>query len=162
MSHPIAAKSATANRELRITRTLNAHIDLVWEVWTKPEHISQWWGPTGFTNTIRTMDVRPGGEWELTMHGPDGTDYYNKSIFKEIIRPTRIVYEHLSGPHFVATATFTPEGDKTLLDWHMLFDSVEELERTVKVFKADEGLKQNIIKLEHYLAAAASNTPSPR
>jgi uncharacterized protein YndB with AHSA1/START domain len=149
----------TTNRELRITRILNAPIDLVWEVWTTPDHIKNWWGPNGFTNTIRTMDVRPGGEWEFTMHGPDGTDYRNQSIFREVIRPARLVYEHLTGPHFIATISFTAEGDKTHLDWHMLFDSAEEFDRTVKVFKADEGLKQNIVRLEDYVAASLSGKP---
>lgn len=71
----------TDTRELLIKRTLNAPIELVWEVWTKPEHIAQWWGPTGFTNTITKMDMVAGGEWVLTMHGPDGTDYPGKHFF---------------------------------------------------------------------------------
>jgi uncharacterized protein YndB with AHSA1/START domain len=74
----------TAGREMRITRTFKAPIDLMWEVWTTPEHISNWWGPNGFTNTIHLMDFQEGGEWQLTMHGPDGTNYPNRSIFKEI------------------------------------------------------------------------------
>lgn len=53
----------TKDRELLITRTLNAPVELVWEVWSKAEHIAQWWGPNGFTNTITKMDFTPGGEW---------------------------------------------------------------------------------------------------
>jgi uncharacterized protein YndB with AHSA1/START domain len=75
----------TKDRELLITRTLNSPVELVWEVFTKPEHVVNWWGPNGFTNTINTMDVRPGGRWGLVMHGPDGTDNKNKSILKEIV-----------------------------------------------------------------------------
>jgi uncharacterized protein YndB with AHSA1/START domain len=75
----------TENRELRSTKVFNAPVDIVWEVWTNPEHIVNWWGPDGFTNTIHKMDVEVNGEWNLTMHGPDGTNYPNKSIFKEII-----------------------------------------------------------------------------
>src|SRR5678816_2044021 len=78
-------ENSTKDRELLLTRLLNAPIDLVWEVWTKPEHIAQWWGPNGFTNTITTMDVHPGGEWDLIMHGPDGIDYKNKSVFKDCL-----------------------------------------------------------------------------
>ena len=56
-------KNSTKDRELLLTRLLNAPIELVWEVWTKTEHIAQWWGTkNGFTNTITTMDVYPGGE----------------------------------------------------------------------------------------------------
>ena len=145
-------KNDTSDRELIITRLLNAPRELVWDVFTTPEHIKNWWGPNGFTNTIDKMDVKPGGEWEFVMHGPDGTDYKNKSIYKEIIRPERIVFEHVSGPKFIATITFTVEGNKTYLKWHMLFESAEQFQQVVKTFNADEGLKQNIVKLEEYLA----------
>ena len=146
-------KNSTKDRELPLTRELNAPIELVWEVWTKPEHISRWWGPDGFTNTISKMEIHPGGEWNLVMHGPDGTDYKNKSVFKEIVKHKKIVYEHVSAPKFLATIAFEARGDKTFLKWHMVFESKEEFIQVVKTFKADEGLKQNIQKLAHYLAA---------
>lgn len=144
-------KSNTKDRELIISRKLNAPVDLVWEVWTKPEHIANWWGPNGFTNTITKMDVTPGGEWHLVMHGPDGTDYKNKSIFKEIIPFKKIVYEHISAPKFITTINFEEQGEQTLINWHMLFESAEQFMQVVKTFKADEGLKQNIEKLIVYL-----------
>jgi len=144
-------ESSTADRELVITRKLNAPIDLVWEVWTKPEHITNWWGPNGFTNTIHVMDVRPEGEWDLVMHGPDGTDYKNKSVFKEVIKNKKIVYEHVSAPKFIATVEFEAQGEETLIQWRMLFQTAEEFIHTVKTFKADEGLKQNIEKLNAFL-----------
>jgi uncharacterized protein YndB with AHSA1/START domain len=145
-------KSSTEDRELIISRKLNAPVALVWEAWTNPEHIVNWWGPDGFSNTINKMEVRAGGEWDLVMHGPDGTDYKNRSIFREVIRYKKIVYEHVSGPRFVATIDFEEQGEQTILRWHMLFESAEEFIRTVKTFKADEGLKQNIEKLSLYLA----------
>jgi len=144
-------KNSTADRELLITRELNAPIALVWEAWTTPEHIANWWGPNGFTNTISKMDMQPGGEWELVMHGPDGTDYRNKSVFKEIVKHKRIVYEHITGPKFTATIEFEDRGEKTYLRWHMLFETREQFIQTVKTFKADEGLKQNVEKLGKYL-----------
>ena len=144
-------KNSTKDRELLLTRLLNAPIELVWEVWTNPEHIAQWWGPNGFTNTITAMDVQPGGEWDLVMHGPDGTDYKNKSVFKEVILHKKIVYEHISGPKFLATIEFDTWGDKTFIQWHMLFESKEQFIQVVKTFKADEGLKQNVEKLDRYL-----------
>ncbi|MES2847471.1 MAG: SRPBCC domain-containing protein [Bacteroidota bacterium] len=148
--------SSTADRELTISRLLNAPRELVWEVFTNAEHIKNWWGPTGFTNTIFKMDVKPGGEWNLTMHGPDGTDYKNKSIYKEIVKPKRIVFDHISSPKFTTTITFEEQNGKTLLNWHMLFESKEQFEQVVKTFKADKGLKQNIVKLEAYLKAKFS------
>lgn len=140
----------TENRELRISRTLNAPIEMVWEVWTNPEHIVNWWGPNGFTNTIHKMDFKEDGEWKLTMHGPDGTNYPNRSIFKEIIPFKKIVFEHFN-PHFITTVLFESRGENTFMDWSGLFDSEEMLEIIVKQHKADKGMKQNVEKLENYL-----------
>jgi len=141
----------TTDRELRITRTFKAPITLMWEVWTNPEHIANWWGPNGFTNTIHMMDVKEGGEWKLTMHGPDGTNYPNRSVYKEIIPLKKIVYEHFN-PHFITTVLFEAKGDETSIDWCMLFDTADIREIVVKAHNAAEGLKQNIEKLEKYLA----------
>jgi len=146
-------KTDSSDRELIITRLLHAPRELVWEVWTNPDHIKNWWGPDGFTNSISIMEVKAGGVWDLVMHGPDGTDYKNKSIFKEIVKPEKIVYEHITAPKFLTTITFEAQGDTTFLTWHMLFESHEQFVQVVKTFKADEGLKQNVNKLENYLAA---------
>ncbi len=146
----------TTNRELVISRVLNAPRELVWEVWTNPEHIKHWWGPNGFTNTIFQMDVKPGGVWDFIMHGPDGTDYKNKSVYKEVVKPERLVYDHVSGPKFQFSVTFTEQGRKTLVSIQMLFETPEERDNVIKVFKADEGLRQNIYKLEGYLRKVSS------
>jgi len=143
----------TADREIKISRLLNAPIALVWEVWTDPEHIKNWWGPNGFTNTITRMEIKPEGEWDLVMHGPDGTDYKNKSIFREVVPHQKLVYEHVSSPKFMATIEFENRGDQTFLQWHMLFESREQFIEVVKTFKADEGLRQNIEKLNSYVQA---------
>jgi uncharacterized protein YndB with AHSA1/START domain len=144
-------KNDTANRELLLTRRLKAPVSLVWEVWSDPKHIAQWWGPDGFTNTIHAMDFKPGGVWNLTMHGPDGTDYKNRSVFREIVPFKKIVYMHETGPKFLATIRFEEMGEETQLTWHMLFETEEEFIQTVKTFKADVGLRQNIEKLSDYL-----------
>ncbi|WP_345953147.1 SRPBCC family protein [Mucilaginibacter sp. PAMB04168] len=141
----------TESREMRITRVFKAPIELMWEVWTTPEHIVNWWGPNGFSNTIHQMDVQNGGEWQLTMHGPDGTDYLNKSIFKEIIPFKKIVFEHFN-PHFITTVVFEAIGQETQIDWSMLFDTADMREIAIKAHKADEGQKQNVEKLERYVA----------
>lgn len=143
------------NREIRITRTLKAPIELVWEVWTNPEHIAQWWGPNGFSSTIHKMEVEEGGEWQLTMHGPDGTNYPNKSVYKEIVPHKKIVFEHFN-PHFITTVLFESKGEETKIDWSMLFDTAELRDIVVKAHKADEGLKQNVEKLETYLPTLKS------
>ena len=147
----MAKTSNTQDRELLLQRLIDAPIELVWEVWTKPEHLAKWWGPNGFTNTITEMDMKPGGHWNLVMHGPDGTDYANESIFTEIAHHQKIVYEHLSHPKITATIKFEPQGGKTFLTWHMLFESREIFLEIVKKHQADEGLKQNADKLQAYL-----------
>ena len=140
----------TANREMRITRMLNAPVDLVWKVWTNGEHIANWWGPGGFTNTIHKMDVVAGGEWRLTMHGSDGKKYPNKSVFIETVPLKKIVFRHFN-PNYIATIVFEPKEKETLMEWEMLFETTELFETVVKVFEADEGLKQNVEKLVNYL-----------
>lgn len=147
----MSATTNTADREIRLTRLLNAPVELVWEVFTDPEHIKHWWGPNGFTNTITKMDVEPEGEWDLVMHGPDGADYKNKSVFREVIKHKKIVHEHMSVPKFLTTIDFEERGKQTQISWHMLFESREQFIQVVKTFKADEGLTQNIDRLEYYL-----------
>lgn len=139
------------DREVVTTRLINAPRELVFEFWTNPDHIKNWWGPNGFTNTIYKMDVRPGGNWEFVMHGPDGIDYNNKSVFVEIIEPERIVFQHLMPMHkFQVTATFEGLGDKTKLTFRMLFESAAECEK-VKVYVVDAN-EQNFDRLETYLS----------
>lgn len=92
-----------ADREIVITRVFDAPRELVWNAWTDPKQIVRWWGPRGFITTIHEMDVRPGGVWKSTMHGPDGTDYPSQSVFVEVVKPERIVYS-LGGARKVSPA----------------------------------------------------------
>ncbi len=142
------------NRELHVSKTLHAPIELVWEVWTKPEHIVNWWAPSGFTSTIHKMEVVEGGEWLLALHGPDGKNYPNKSIYKKVIPTREIIYQHFN-PDFIATVTFERKGNKTLMNWTLLFETPEMLDIIVKTFKADKGLEQSAEKLETYLSQRA-------
>jgi uncharacterized protein YndB with AHSA1/START domain len=141
----------TPDREVIVSRLLNAPIALVWKVWTDPNHIKNWWGPNGFTNTITKMEMVPNGSWNLVMHGPDGTDYENESVFTEVIWHKKIVYRHLNIHEFTATITFEARGNQTFIHWQMLFDTPEELIRIAKMYPIHEGLKQNVQKLEAYL-----------
>ena len=145
-----------SDRELHITRLINAPRELVWKVWTEPEHVAQWWGPTGFTNTIHEMEVKPGGEWRFIMHGPDGRDYPNKIVFTEVIKPERLVYHHSGDVEdepvsFHVTVTFENQGNKTLLTMRSVFESAAALERVVKEYGAREGMEQHVGRLEEYV-----------
>src|SRR5262249_10941330 len=103
-NHAMAGKNETtidrSKREMTATRVVDAPRSLVFAAWTDPTHVAKWWGPNGFTNTVREMDVRPGGTWLLVMHGPDGTNYPNTWIFEEIVPPERLVLSHVTGPRF--------------------------------------------------------------
>jgi uncharacterized protein YndB with AHSA1/START domain len=146
------------DREIVITRVFDAPRELVWNAWTDPKQVVQWWGPRGFTTTIHKMDVRPGGVWRHTMHGPDGTDYPNKSVFTEIVKPERIVYSHSggkkgdAGARFQATWTFEAQAGKTKLTLRMVFPSAEARDQVVKQYNAIEGGNQTLTRLAEHLA----------
>jgi uncharacterized protein YndB with AHSA1/START domain len=149
--------SNTADRELVISRIFNAPLELVFTVWTDPEHLAKWWGPNGFTNTIHKMDVKPGGEFLLTMHGPDGTDYPNKIVYDEVIKNKLLSWSHGSGidddpSQFKVTVQFSAQDDKTLITMRMVFASKEAKDFVVEKHGAIEGNKQTMDKLEAYLA----------
>jgi uncharacterized protein YndB with AHSA1/START domain len=155
--------ASTADREIVISRLLDAPRDLVWAAFTDPKQVIQWWGPNGFTTTIHEMDFRPGGVWRHTMHGPDGTDYPNKSVFKEIVKPERIVFSHGGGKEggkgatFEATWTFEAQGSKTLLTGRMVFPSADVRDFVAREYGAIEGGRQTLSRLAQYLQKS-SNT----
>jgi uncharacterized protein YndB with AHSA1/START domain len=151
---------STADRDIILSRLFDAPRELVWEVWTDPRHVVNWWGPNGFSTTIHEMDVRPGGVWHHTMHGPDGKDYPNKSIFKEVIKLERIVFSHGGGEkggpgaNFEATWTFDAQGDKTKVTARMVFPTRADRDQVVKHYNAIEGGKQTLGRLADYLPQA--------
>jgi uncharacterized protein YndB with AHSA1/START domain len=150
-------KALAAEREIVITRVFDAPREVVWDAWTDPKQVVKWWGPRGFTTTIREMDVRPGGAWIHTMHGPDGANYPGKSVFLEVVKPERIVLSHGGGKeggpgaNFKATWTFEAEGDQTKVTIRMVFDSTEARDMVIKEFGAVEGGKQTLQRLGEYL-----------
>jgi uncharacterized protein YndB with AHSA1/START domain len=147
---------ATADREIVITRVFDAPRELVFNAWTDPKHVPQWWGPKGFTTTVHEMDVKPGGVWRFVMHGPDGVDYDNRIVFLEIVKPDHLVYAHASDKEddleqFQVTVTFTPQGGRTQLTPRMLFASTAQRDKTIE-FGAIELGKQSLGRLEAHLA----------
>lgn len=127
--------------------------ELVWKAWTESERLARWWGPNGFTTTIFEMDVTPGGVWRFVMHGPDGRDYQNKIVYREVVRPERLIYSHVSGPLFEATATFVEERGKTRLIVRMLFESGALRDKVAEEFGAVEGLHQTLAHLAEIVEA---------
>lgn len=166
MTHT-ATTNETANREIVITRLLNAPQSLVYEAWTDPRHVIQWWGPNGFTNTFHEMEVKPGGVWDFIMHGPDGTDYPNRIIFKEVDAPHRLAYAHGSGvendpQEFDVVVTFEPQGDKTLLTMRSVFRTQEARDFVVREFGAIEGGNQTVNRLEEHLRNAKPDSKAEK
>ena len=145
--HPEAGD--IVSRELVATRIIAAPRERVWEAWTDPVLLARWWGPDGFTNTFEEFDPKPGGHWRFVMHGPNGTGYRNHSVFIELTRPERIVFDHVSGHHFVLTATFEETAGRTRIIFRQRFDTAAECER-IKVFAADAN-EQNLDRLEAVL-----------
>jgi uncharacterized protein YndB with AHSA1/START domain len=150
---------APADREIVITRVFDAPRELVWQAMTDPEQVVHWWGPRGFTTTIEEMDVRPGGVWKHVMHGPDGTNYPNRSIFTEVVQPERIVYSHGGGreggsaAEFEAMWTFDAlDNGKTKVTIRMVFPSAADRDKVVKEYGAIEGGKQTLARLAEQLA----------
>jgi len=152
---------STADREIVATRVFDAPRALVFQMWTDAAHIAHWWGPNGFTVTIHEMDVRPGGAWRFIMHGPDGVDYPNEVVYREIVTPERLVYAHVS-PAFQVTATFAEEGGRTTVSVRMLFGTAAEREAAVKQYGAIEGLNQTLGRLQERLAAMTADHSGER
>jgi uncharacterized protein YndB with AHSA1/START domain len=158
----MAAKSSldlqTDPRSIIGLREFDAPRELVFAAWTDPKHLSQWWGPNGFTTTTSSFDFRPGGIWRFVMHGPDGRDYQNRVTFDEIVPPERIVYRHGGGEdvepvQFQQTVIFEALGDGTLLTWRGVFPSAAERDRVIKEYHADTGLTQTMARLAEFMAA---------
>ncbi len=149
-------EQSLGSREFTTTRLIAAPQERVFRAFSNPALLAQWWGPNGFTNTFHEFDLQPGGAWRVVMHGPDGTDYINESVFVDVLAPERIVFRHERTMHrFQMTMNFDREGNKTRLTWRMLFDSAEEADRVRGFVPAAN--EQNFDRLEALLAATADS-----
>ncbi|MET0397846.1 MAG: SRPBCC family protein [Longimicrobiaceae bacterium] len=156
-SHTAAgtASSATADRELVLTRDFDAPRELVFRAYTDPEHLPHWWGPDGFRNTVHEIDVRPGGRWRFTMHGPDGTDYGNRIVYREVVRPERLEYAHGEDvdddPALMqVTVTFDDLGGRTRVTMRTVLATAAH-RQAAEQFGAVELGNQTLRRLEAYL-----------
>ncbi len=142
--------------ELYLTRVFDAPVKLVWEAWTDPTQVGQWWGPRGFTLTTRSRDLRPGGKWIYTMHGPDGTDYPNIATYHEVEKYARLVYDHgateVTPPLFRVTVNFQESQGKTRMDMTMTL-ATPEAARETRAFIKKAGGDATWDRLAEYLHA---------
>lgn len=116
------ARAGSKEREIVITRLLDAPPELVFQAWTDPLHLARWWGPEGFTNPVCETDVRLGGAWHIVMRAPDGAEYPCRGVYLEIVRPERLVFTNIAVDNDgtpvldgMTTVTFQEENGMTRL-----------------------------------------------
>ena len=150
-----AAQAETTDREIVISRVINAPRELVFEAFTEVRHLSQWWGPEGFSTTTRAFEFREGGAWDFVMHGPDGTDYSEWITWTEIVPPERISLLHgdsRDDPNaFESVLTFTPDGTATGIEMRTVFPTKELRDQAVVTYHAIEGGQQTLGNLAAYV-----------
>ena len=136
-------RKPTSSNEIRLTRVYEAPVSAVWDAWTDPEQVGQWWGPRGFTLTTHSKDLRAGGHWRYTMHGPDGVDYPNIATYFVVEPHAKLVYDHgatdSTPPLFRVTATFTEAGGKTTLDLSFALATPEAATEMARMIKEKGG-----------------------
>lgn len=155
------AQSATSDREIVVSRVIDAPRELVFEAFTEVGHLSRWWGPEGFTTTTRAFEFRTGGAWEFVMHGPDGTDYPEYISWTELTPPERIAMLHgerSDDPNaFESVLTFAPDGAATRVEMRTLFPTKELRDEAAEKYHAVEGAQQTLSKLAAYVTESIQN-----
>jgi uncharacterized protein YndB with AHSA1/START domain len=134
-----------------LSRTYDAPRTLVWETFTQPEHLKHWFGTGDYTTPIVNVDLRPGGEWRYTMRGPEGQEFEVLFIYREIVKPERLVYyEKLESGDAVATVTFDEQDGKTTVNLSVRYPTPEDRDQQVAMGFA-EGVGAGLAQLTEYL-----------
>ncbi len=135
------------NHEIISSRIINSPVEMVYQAFENPNHLKNWWGPEGFTNTIHEFDLRAGGNWILTMHGPEKGNYENSSVFKTVLPNKLISWERKSQPLFDMEIAFEKlEENKTQISFKMIFATAEECEKMRKFVEPKN--EENFNRLE--------------
>jgi len=149
------AEPVTADREIVISRVIDAPPELVFEAFTEVRHLSRWWGPEGFTTTTRSFEFRVGGVWDFVLHGPDGTDYSEWITWTEIVAPERIALLHgesRDDPNaFESVLAFAPDGAGTRIVMRTVFPTRQLRDEAVERYHAIEGGQQTLSSLAAYV-----------
>lgn len=149
------------DRDLVITRIFDAPRELVFQAWTDPKQVAQWWGPKDFTNPVCELDARPGGAILIHMRGPDGVVYPMKGKFQEIVPPERLVMlasaiedeEGNSLLEVVTTVTFVEHEGTTILTVSPVVTKAAP-EAAGALAGMEEGWNQSLVRLAELLANA--------
>jgi uncharacterized protein YndB with AHSA1/START domain len=122
--------SLPSDHEISLSRDFDAPRELVFEAFSKPEHVARWWGQKDSTLPVCEMDFRPGGAWRFVEHAADGNDYGFRGEYRDIVRPERITwtfeFEGAPGHIVVETMTFEDLGGRTRIIGTSVFDTVED------------------------------------
>jgi uncharacterized protein YndB with AHSA1/START domain len=150
----------SARRELTLTRVIDATPELVFQAWTDPQRMAQWWGPSGFTNPVCEMDVRPGGALRIVMRAPDGVDYPMSGVFREVSEPDRLVFTAAAEDHegnalleWVSTISLAEHGGKTKLTVQERAVALTEVGAQM-LQGMEAGLTQTLDRLEAHVMQA--------
>jgi len=147
-------KPKNNSNELTLTRIFDAPVKLVWDAWTDLNKVSKWWGPRGFSITTKSKDLRPGGKWIYTMHGPDGVDYPNITTYFVIEPLKRLEYDHGANENqkalFRANVLFSESNGKTTMKMIMTFESPEKA-KEIGAFIKEVGGTSTWDRLGEYL-----------
>lgn len=139
-----------SNCEIYSSRIVNATLNIVYRAFENPSYLKNWWGPEGFTNTIHEFDLRPGGKWVLTMHGPEAGNYENSSVFK-IVEPLKLIrWTRISQPLFDMELGFEViSASETRISFRMIFKTAEECDK-IRLFAVPKN-EENFDRLEREL-----------
>ena len=150
--------SPTADREMVVSRLIDAPAALVFNAWIEPKQLEQWWGPHGFKTTVHEMEVIEGGTTRLVMQGQDGVDYPNKFVYTDVHAAKSLSYMHSddSDPDndaakFGVTVLFDEQDHQTRVTMHVLFKTAAERDRVVKEYDAITGANQTLERLANFL-----------
>jgi uncharacterized protein YndB with AHSA1/START domain len=142
---------STPDCEIVSSRVVSFSQELVFKAWTDPNHLKNWWGPKGFTNTFEEFDLRPGGRWKFVMHAPDKGNFQNECEFVKIEKPSEIAWIRISKPLFNIVATFEKiADDQTKIVFRMVFDTAEECAK-LRPYVVDKN-EENFDRLENELS----------
>ena len=123
-----------SNTTIHSTRCLSAPIDRVYEAFANPQYLKEWWGPEGFTNTLHEFDLRVGGKWRLTMHGPEKGNYENAAVFTAVEPGKRVAWTRESQPYFDMEVGFENVSDgQTVISFTIMFSTAEEYEKMIEI-----------------------------
>jgi uncharacterized protein YndB with AHSA1/START domain len=147
-----------SDREVVMTREVEAPRELVFDAWTKPEHVQQWMlGPSGWTMPVCEIDLRPGGEWHFVWGRADGTEMEMRGEYREVTPPVRLVSTESWGgdwPETINTVTLSEEDGKTTITQTVLYPSREARDAALETGMKD-GVSLSFDRLAEYVRTMA-------